>query len=140
MMMTTKSRLIYKSVSTCFQTFLPVYFYGMSDGRMIVFYTRFRSNDPHNTIQEWVLALHCDFSYDYESDTILTNGLEEIGIEEFMDLSDNFDQRIKTIKTFGEFRSNAEAQKYFTINAHQMLSSLKPIKAEINNYYTDWQL
>lgn len=137
--MSSKARLIYKSNNTCFQTFLPVYFYGMSDGRMIVCYTRFKTSDTHDTKQEWVMALHCDFSYDYESDTILTYAMEKVGIEEFMDLTDNFEQRIKTIKTFGEFMSNAEAQKYLNNNSTQMLCSLKPAKTEIN-YYTDWQL
>lgn len=139
-MMAPKSRLIYKSVSTCFQTYLPVYFYGMSDGKMIVLFTRFKTDDPRDTVQEWVLAMHCDFSYDFESDIILTNALEEIGIEEFMDLTDNFDQRVKTIKAFGEFTSNAEAQKYINNNLAQMLSFIKPARTEINSYYADWQL
>jgi len=138
--MKTKTHLIYKSLNTCFQTYLPVYFYGMNDGRMIVLFTRFKTNDPRVTAQEWVLAMHCDFSYDFESDTILTNDLEEIGIEEFMDLADNFEQRIKILKTFGEFMSNAEAQKYFNMNSTQMLSGIKPAKAEINGYYTEWQM
>lgn len=138
--MKTKARLIYKSVNTCFQTFLPVYFYGMTDGNMIILFTRYKSNDPRNTKQEWVLALHLDFSYDYESDTIFTNGLQKIGIEEFMELADDLEQRVKTIRTFGDFSSNAEAQKYFNVNASQMLNNLKPSKEVINGYYTEWQL
>jgi hypothetical protein len=138
--MKTKTHLIYKSLNTCFQTYLPVYFYGMNDGRMIVLFTRFKTNDPRDTTQEWVLAMHCDFSYDYESDKILTNALEEIGIEEFMDLADDQEQRIKTLKTFGEFMSNAEAQQYFNINSSQMLSSIKSAKDEIYSYFTEWQL
>ena len=138
--MKTKTHLIYKSLNTCFQTYLPVYFYGINDGRMIVLFTRFKSNNPLDTTQEWVLAMHCDFSYDYELDIILTNSLEEVGIEEFMDLADDLEQRIKTLKTIGEFMSNAEAQKYFNINSSQMLSSIKPAKDEIYSYYTEWQL
>ena len=112
----------------------------MNDGRMIVLFTRFKTNDPRDTTQEWVMAMHCDFSYDYESDKILTNALEEIGIEEFMDLADDLEQRIKTIKTFGDFSSNAEAQKYFNVNFFKMLSNSKPVKDEIYSYYTEWQL
>jgi hypothetical protein len=138
--MKTKTHLIYKSLNTCFQTYLPVYFYGMNDGRMIVLFTRFKTNDPRVISQEWVLAMHCDFSYDIESNTILTNGLEEIGIEEFMDLADNFEQRIKILKTFGEFMSHAEAQKYFNVNVSQMLSNSKQVKDEIYSYYTEWQM
>jgi hypothetical protein len=115
--MNTKAHLIYKSVST-----------------------RFKTNDPRDTTQEWVMAMHCDFSYDYESDTILTNSLEEIGIEEFMDLADDLEQRIKTIKTFGDFSSNVEAQKYFNANFFKMLSNSKAVKEEIYSYYTEWQL
>jgi hypothetical protein len=138
--MKTKTRLIYKSLNTCFQTYLPVYFYGMNDGRMIVLHTRFKSNDPYDTTQEWVLAMHCDFSYDFESDTILTNALEKIGIEEFMDLADDLEQRVKTIKTFGDFSSNAEAQQHFNVNFFKMLNNSKHAKDEIYSYYTEWQL
>ena len=138
--MKTKTHLIYKSLNTCFQTYLPVYFYGMKDGRMIVLFTRFKTNDPRDTTQEWVLAMHCDFSYDYDSDTILTNALEEIGIEEFMDLADDLEQRIKTLATFGNFSSNAEAQQYFNVNFFKMLSNSKLVKDEIYSYYTEWQL
>ena len=138
--MKLKSKLIYKSVSTCFQTYLPVYFYGLSDGRMMVLFTRFKTDDPRDTIQEWVMALHYDFTYEFESGTILTNALEEIGIEEFMDLTDNCEQRVKTIKTFGEFMSNAEAQKYINTYSVQMLSSAKAATTEINSNYAVWPL
>ena len=138
--MNTKARLIYKSPNTCFTTCLPVYFYGMSSGKMVVLFSQFKNNIPFDTAQEWVMAYHNDFEYDYDTDAILTLDMEKVDIEEFMELADNLEQRITPVKSFGTFYSNNEAQQYFNVNLSQMLGSLKNVKSEINYYYTDWQL
>jgi len=134
--MSTKSRLLYKSENTCFQTFLPVNFYGMPDGRVLVCYTRFSSESPHDTAQEWILALHADFTYDYETDTIYTLETQEIGVEEFMEFADTLEQRVKPLRKFGKFYSNTEAQQYFNLNARQMLASVQNVKSRTLEFYT----
>ncbi len=138
--MKTKTHLIYKSLNTCFQTQLPVYFYGTSNGNVVVLFTQFKSDDLFDKTQEWVLANHSDFFYNYEFDTILTHDSQEIDFEEFMDLADNFEQRIVPFKTFGAFSTITEAQQYFNVYEPQMLSSLKPSKLKLHSYYTECQL
>lgn len=121
--MKLQSRLIYKSVYTCFPTSLPVYFYGMSNGKMVVLFASSKTDFAYDTALKWILTEHLDFFYDFESGTILTTGLEEVGIDEFMLLADNLEQRIKRNATFGCFLTNAEAQQYFDINVNNMLLS-----------------
>jgi hypothetical protein len=132
--MKLKSRLIYKSESTCFQTSLPVHFYGMSNGKMVILFTHCKYDFPYDATLKWILAEHMDFSYNYESNTILTNDYHEVGIIEFMELADNLEQRIKTIATFGNFSSGTEAQQYFNINANNMLISQSHTQVELNYY------
>jgi len=138
--MNLKAHLIYKSSNTCFSTLLPVYFYGMSSGKIGVLLSQFKNDNPFDTTQEWVVAIHNDFLYDFETDTILTANWEEVGIDEFMELADDLEQNITAIKAFGHFYSNNEAQQYFYANAHYMLESLKPYSEKANLYLTDWQM
>lgn len=136
--MTIKSRLIYKSNNTCYQTYLPVYFYGMPDGRMLVCHTKFRSEDQDDTTQEWVVALHLDFTYDYESDIIYTLETQEVDIEEFMELADTLEQRVKPLKTFGKFYNNTEAQQFFNQNGKHMLQSVQHMKLKVIEFYPEY--
>jgi len=134
MVMKLKSRLIYKSGYTCFQTSLPVYFYGMSNGKMVILFASSKTDFAYDTSLKWILAEHMDFSYNFESDTIFTNDSEEIGLEEFMLFADNLEQRIITMATFGNFSTKAEAQQYFNINVFNMLISQNQEKYEMDYY------
>ena len=129
--MKTKIQLIYESLNTCFSTQLPVYFYGLSSGKMVVLYSCKKSDFAFDTTLKWILAEHEDFSYDYDSNTIFTNGIEEVGIDEFMELADNLEQRIKILATFGNFSSNSEAQHYLNLNVFNMLNSQNQLQAEM---------
>lgn len=128
------ARLLYKSGNTCFHTKLPVYFYGIPNGKMVVLFTQHSNNFHFDTSIIWVLAEHMDFSYNFESGQILTNGSQQVDIDEFMELADNLEQRLKTIATFGSFSSVTEALNYFNINAYNMLISQKPVKLEMDFY------
>ena len=64
----------------------------------------------------------------------LTNDIEEVGIEEFMLLADNLEQRIMTLATFGNFSSKTEAQQYFNINAFNMVISQNQEKYEMEYF------
>jgi len=130
--MNFKAQLVYKSVNTCFQTTLPVYFYGMPNGKMLVLFASCKNDFPDETALKWTLAEHLDFWYDVETDCVFTTGSREIGIEEFMELVDNLEQRIKTIATFGNFSTKTEAQQYLNVNLYNMLSSQKQKQVEMD--------
>jgi hypothetical protein len=132
--MKLKSRLLYKSENTCFHTSLPVHFFGLSNGKMVVLFTANKHDFPFTSTLKWVISEHMDFSYDYEANTIFTNGFQEVGIDEFMDLADNLEQRIKTIATYGSFSTGTEALQYFNINALNMLNSQIQEQVELNYY------
>ena len=132
--MKSKSRLLYKSNNTCFQTLMPVCFYGMSDGKMLVVFTRFKNQNKNDTTQEWVVAQHLEFTYDYLNDRIFTMETHKVEINEFMDLADNLEQRVKPLASFGCFYTNNDAQHYFNLNKDIMLSKTKTIEIEVDGY------
>jgi hypothetical protein len=106
----------------------------MPNGKMVVLFTQNNSDFSFDTTFKWVLAEHRDFSYKFESGQILTNDTQKVDVDEFMELADKLDQRIKVIATFGSFSSNSEALNYFNINADNMLISQKPVKLEMDFY------
>ena len=132
--MKVQSKLIYQSDNTCFQTFLPVYFYGMPDGKMLVVFTRFKNENPLDIMQEWIVAQHLDYYFDFSADKIFTSGNQEVDIIEFMDLADNLEQRVRPLEWFGSFYTNHEAQNYFNRNKDQMLYKTKTLNVEVDEY------
>lgn len=127
------ARLVYKSNNTCFHTFLPVYFYGLPSGKMVVLFTREKENLQLNKSVEWVLAEHLDFKFDYELDAIVDTQNRELDFEEFMEYTDKLEQHVKHLRTFGNFSTTTDAQQYFNANISQMLFNPKPVRAILNN-------
>ena len=119
--MKLQSRLIYKSQYTCFQTSLPVYFYGLSNGKVVVLFASNKTDFAYDTTIKWIVAEHFDFVYDFETNEIFTSGDEKISLEEFTLFADNLEQRIKVNAIFGNFSTSADAQKYFNQNVFNML-------------------
>jgi len=127
--MNGKARLIYKTNNTCFPRFLPVYFYGLPNEKMLILYTREKENNLTRKSLEWVVASHLDFHYDYESDAILDNENQVYGFEEFMEFIDQMEQRVRLLQTFGSFYNQTEAEQFYNSNASKMLYNLEPARA-----------
>lgn len=124
-----KACLSYKSYNSCFQTSLPVYFYGMPGGKMMVLYSRKKEDFYLKRNLEWVLAIHLDFWFDCDSNVIMDFKNREVGMEEFMELTDKLEQRINPVKIFG---SSNEAQQFVEQNTFQMFHNRKPKRAVLN--------
>lgn len=123
--MEQKARLIYKSYMTYFHTFLPVYFYGMPNGKVYCFYARFIDNKTNRAGLEFIFARHDDFSYDYDSDRITTFGNQKITRKAFIDWVDKPDQRITELKVCENLSSYAEAHSFINQKAQMMLHCLE---------------
>jgi hypothetical protein len=132
--MKIQSRLIYKSQYTCFQSPLPVYFYGLSNGKVVVLFASNKTDFAYDTALKWIMAEHIDFVYDFETSKIITTDNDEIGIDEFMLFADNLEQRIKVMATFGNFLNKTEAHQYFNINSYYMLSNQNQEKYEVEYF------
>lgn len=126
------ARLVYKSNNTCFRTFLPVYFYGMPSGKMVVLFTREKENLQLNKSVEWIVAEHLDFKFDYELDAIVDARNREMEFEEFMEYTDKLEQHVKHLRSFGNFSTYTDAQQYLNANISQMLFRPKPARAILN--------
>lgn len=103
------ARLICKSNMTYLPTILPVYFYGMPDDKIYLIYSRFYDVNFDKAGMEFVIAVHEEFSYDYESGKI-TCHFKEASIPEFIEMIDRPEQRITILKVYRNLDSYSEAK------------------------------
>jgi len=68
---------------------------------------------------------HEDYNYDYELDIIVAFGGKEISHESFKDMIDQPNQRLQTLKLFGNFKSYAEAQEFLNTTVVEMVNNLE---------------
>jgi ABC-type sulfate transport system substrate-binding protein len=100
---------------------MPVYFYGMPNGKIQVMYAKFCDTQANKAGLEFVFADHEDFVYDYESDKIYAQKVIEISKMNFMQMVDQPDQRIKVFSVNDSFNSYAEAQHFLNNKLHNKL-------------------
>lgn len=110
--MNTKPVLIYKSNMTYFHTALPVYFYGMPDGSISLVYARFYEINFYNTGMEFVFAELDSYSYDFETGQIYRYSDIEICLDDFREMVDQPETRIKITKTLRNINTYSEAKLY----------------------------
>lgn len=106
------ARLLYKSYMTYFHSFLPVYFYGMPNGKIYCLYAQLAPQNGTDNMMDFTFMEHEDFSYDHKSDTIQICGDLKISHDYFKDMVDRPDQRLKALGISGKFESYSAAQKF----------------------------
>ncbi len=123
--MVMKAKLIHKSYMTYFHTFLPVYFYGMPNGKVYCMYAQFYDSAVKKSELEFVFAEHEDFSYDYQTGKIRGYGQNDISLNLFREMVEQPDPRIKNIETQGGFESYADAQHFLDNNLEMKINSFE---------------
>ena len=110
--METKARLIHKTNMSYLPTSLPVNFYGLPDGNIYLVYSRFYEVDFNRSGQEFVFAVHEEFSYDFDSDKLYLQSGNEKLFPVFPEMVDKPEPKIKIFKVYRNFKSYSEAQKH----------------------------
>jgi hypothetical protein len=122
--MNAKPHLIYKSHMTYFQTYLPVYFFGMPNGRICCIYGYF-AQETRDEVLDFVFAELDMFSYDYDTETILLQGLKSISTDDFKEMADQPELRITPLKTHENFGSYVEAFEFLKYKARRNTSEMQ---------------
>lgn len=123
--MEIKTRLICKSNLTYFSTDMPVYFYGMPNGKIYCFYARFSEIHLNHSVLEFVFALHEDFTYDYESGKIIAYGFKETPLSDYAEIVNSPDQRIRIVNVYGFLESYSDAHAFLNTKAQIMRRNLE---------------
>lgn len=102
-------KLIYKTQVSNLPTSLPVYFYGLPDGKVYLIYSRFYAVNFSNSDLEFVLAVHKEFNFDYEKEELYSVVLNDIIPPTFYKIVDKPDLKIKIIKVYRNLNSYSDA-------------------------------
>lgn len=116
------AKLLHSSNMTYLPTNLPVQYYGLPDGKIYIVYIRFYDVRFDASGLEYVFAVHQEFSYVYEKETIAAS---DPSIKKFMQSNavlDNPNPKFKIIKTYRNIRSFSEAFKILNKKAMYMLN------------------
>jgi hypothetical protein len=123
--MEIKIRLLCKSHLTYFSTDMPVYFYGMPNGRIFCFFARFSEVHLNQSTLEFVFAVHEDFTYDYETGKIIAYGFKETRISDYEEMVNSPDQRIRIMNVYQFLESYSDAQLFLNTKAQIMRRNLE---------------
>ncbi|MBN1819474.1 MAG: hypothetical protein JXR31_14355 [Prolixibacteraceae bacterium] len=118
------ARLVYKTCLNHSPKSLPVYFYGMPDGKVYLIYARIYEIGFDKTGLEFVFAIHEDFSYDYETYKLNYEGFLEVSLTDFIEAVEKPDQNIKIQKVYRNLNSYKEAQNLLDEIAFVKMSDL----------------
>ncbi len=102
-------KLIYKTQASNLPTSLPVYFYGLPDGKVYLIYSRFYEVNFSNTDLEFVLAVHKEYTYNFEKEELYSVVLKDVIPPELYKIVDKPDLRIKIIKVYRNLNSYSDA-------------------------------
>jgi len=122
--MISKAKLIHKTYITYLPTAFPVNYYGMPNGKVYFIFSRFYEIDYGNTGLEFIVAEHCEFSFDYEKETISVVKKGNSKLPVYTELIDKPDPIYRTIKTYRNLNSYGEAQNILNIRASRMIEKL----------------
>lgn len=103
-------KLIYKTQSSNLPTSLPVYFYGLPDGKVYLIYSRFYEVNFNKTDLEFVLAVHKEFTFDFEKEELHSVVLNDIISPELYKIVDKTDSKIKILKVYRNLNSYSDAK------------------------------
>lgn len=118
--MEQNARLINKSYMSYLPTTLPVYYYGMPNGEIVLVYARHYTKKFNVTGLEFVFAVQEDFTYDFESDKILNRRYNGISKKEFAEVTNCPNPRIKINKVYRNLNSYAEARLFLIHKRYEL--------------------
>lgn len=107
--MVPRAKLIHQTHTTYLPTQFPVHYYGMPNGKIYLVFSRFYEIDYGKTGLEFIFAIHQEFSYDYEKDTLYSVYAEGYGTPIYSEMIDKPDPKIKTVKIYRNLNSYGEA-------------------------------
>jgi hypothetical protein len=107
--MKTYAKLIHRSTLTYLPTKYPSHFYGLPDGKVYFIYARFYSINYDNSGLEYVMAVHKDFSYDYENERLFLGDIKENNNHLYNEMVDKPDPNFTILNVYRNINSYSEA-------------------------------
>jgi hypothetical protein len=114
------AKLIHQTYVSYLPTAFPAHYYGMPNGKIYLVFSRFYEVDYGKTGLEFVFAEHKDFSFDYETDTILALGQQQNQSPVFAEHIDNPNTQYIIFTINRDLNSYGEARIFLNHEALKM--------------------
>lgn len=121
--MESQAKLIYQTYATYLPTAFPAQYYGMPNGKIYLVFSRYYNVPFEKSGLEFVFAEHQDYSFDYESETILPLNKFQKRTIVFSEHVDTPKSKFNIFSTSRELRSYGEAYAFLNLQASKMKAS-----------------
>lgn len=121
--MKSLAKLIYQTCATYRPTAFPAHYYGMPNGKIYLVFSRFYKGGFNSSGLEFVFAEHNDFSFDYESETIVSKQENTNKKQIFAEQVDSPNTKFNIFSINRKLRSYAEAFSFLNKEAYKMKKS-----------------
>ena len=117
------AKLIYQTYVTYLPTAFSAQYYGMPNGKIYLVFSRHYKVAYEKSGLEFVFAEHQDYSFDYESETILPSNKPQKRTRVFAEHMDAPKSKFNIFSTNRELRSYGEAFTFLNRQASKMKPS-----------------
>jgi hypothetical protein len=114
------AKLLYRTYATYLPTAFPAHYYGMPNGKIYLVFSRFYRIAFDESGLEFVFAEHKDYSFDYNSETIVPLRKEQKPSPIFAEQVDAPKSKFKIFSVERKLRSYGEAQLFLNQIADRM--------------------
>lgn len=105
-------KLIFKADVSYLQTVFPVHYYGMSNGKIYLVFSRFHRTKMGKTGLEFIFAEHQEFYYDYENEKIYPHTGRNPKTPVFAETVDKPNPKLNILKVKRDLYSYGEAVNF----------------------------
>lgn len=129
--MQTIAKLIHRANASYLPIAFPAHYYGMTNGRIYVIYSRFYEIKFGGSGLEFVFAVHKDFKYDYDKEIVIPGKKFKFNYPVFAEHVDKPDSKINIVKICRGLNSYGEAINLLNEKAHEIYG-LSKIVSNVN--------
>lgn len=114
------AKLIHQTPASYLPTAFPAHYYGMPNGKIYLVFSRFYELAFGQSGIEFVFAEHHDFSYNYETDEIISTQKPNLKLKIYNEEVDHPNLKINIFTTKRNLQSYGQAQAFLNEEAMRM--------------------
>ena len=103
------AKLLHKTCTTYLPTASPAHFYGMPDGNIYLIFSRFYHEAFDKSGLEFIIAVHQEFAFDYENNSIVSKHRTKNLLPVFAETIDKPNPKIRILEIIRNMNSFGEA-------------------------------
>lgn len=112
--MELRASLIYKTHTSHLPTTLPVRYYGLPNGKVLIIYSRFYEIDFNHSELEFVFAIQKEFYFDFKNNILFLCEKSKKLFPVVFEMVDKPEPKIRILKVLRKLKSYSEAESFLS--------------------------